>query len=298
MTTHLRQAFFLTDSPHQLVPKSAQNSRPKMDSIDYKSLPTQAPKSSPWFLQRLVLAYLSKISLDAHPKKQRLAVGGFSLLESLMAVVVVTVLLVGIAPMIALSTATRVNARRVDQAVQAARTYADAVRSGVITTQYVYNFQASTATGTDSYFFDTIGAPGAAATTNSRGVSVPAGMSVSTLFNSTTFPGVTIDTNGNGFSTTDPQDLVVMPLRNAGAVSSSDLDSQGFVLVLRVYRADAFNSARTGLAPVVNTLRRGDEPECTNAVFSISSPRSCPLAQVRYEVFPSTITYDSLKTRL
>lgn len=226
-------------------------------------------------------------------------IAGFSLLESLMAVVVVTVLLVGIAPMIALSTATRVNARRVDQAVQAARTYADAVRSGVIPTNFVLNFPASAATGTNAYFFDTIGAPGAAATTNVRGVGVSAGVSVTDLFNSTLFPGVTIDTNGNGFSTTDPQDLVVMPLRSAGATSQSDLDSQGFVLVLRVYRADAFNSAKTGLSSFVTTLRRGDEPECTNTILTGSAgSRSCPLVQVRYEVFPSTITYDSLKTRL
>ena len=264
---------------------------------------------------RLVIAYLGKyleylgkvspsqllsnwlrVELSTEATSEQL---GFSLLESLMAVVVVTVLLVGIAPMIALSTAARVNARRVDQAVQAARTYADAVRSGVISTQYVYNFSAPTATGTDAYFFDTVGAPGASATTNSRGVTVPAGMSITNLFDPTKFPGVTIDTNGTGFTTSDPQDLVIMPIRSAGATSSTDLDSQGFVLVLRVYRADAFNSTKTGLSPLVTTLKRGDEPECTNNVFTGSAgSRACPLVQVRYEVFPSTITYDGLKTRL
>ena len=49
-----------------------------------------------------------------------------------MAVVVVSILLTAILPMIILSTATRVQARRVDLATQAARGYIDGVRSGVI----------------------------------------------------------------------------------------------------------------------------------------------------------------------
>ncbi|MDI9636501.1 hormogonium polysaccharide secretion pseudopilin HpsB [Geitlerinema splendidum] len=57
---------------------------------------------------------------------------GFTLIESLMAIVVLTIMLVGVAPMIFLSTATRVQARRVERATQAARTYVDGIRAGSI----------------------------------------------------------------------------------------------------------------------------------------------------------------------
>uniref|UniRef100_A0ACD5GZB7 Prepilin-type N-terminal cleavage/methylation domain-containing protein n=1 Tax=Desertifilum tharense IPPAS B-1220 TaxID=1781255 RepID=A0ACD5GZB7_9CYAN len=43
---------------------------------------------------------------------------GFTLLESLMAIVILTIMLVGVAPFIVLATATRVQARRVEMATQ------------------------------------------------------------------------------------------------------------------------------------------------------------------------------------
>lgn len=57
---------------------------------------------------------------------------GFTILESLMAIVVVTILLTGVAPMIVLSVATRVQARRVELGTQAAWRYIDGLRSGQI----------------------------------------------------------------------------------------------------------------------------------------------------------------------
>ncbi|HBQ97795.1 MAG TPA: hypothetical protein DD761_04590, partial [Cyanobacteria bacterium UBA11691] len=44
---------------------------------------------------------------------------GFTLIESLVAVVILTIMLVGIAPVIVLATATRIQARRVELATQA-----------------------------------------------------------------------------------------------------------------------------------------------------------------------------------
>src|SRR6476661_831556 len=76
---------------------------------------------------------MESITLD----KRRLSIqhsseSGFTLIESLMAVIVVSVLLVGIFPIIAFSVGTRVQARRVELATQAAKTYIDGVRSGAI----------------------------------------------------------------------------------------------------------------------------------------------------------------------
>ncbi|MBH8574214.1 type II secretion system protein [Nostocaceae cyanobacterium CENA369] len=57
---------------------------------------------------------------------------GFTIIESLVAIIVVAILLVAIAPAIVMSTATRVQARRVELATRAAKTYIDGVRTGVI----------------------------------------------------------------------------------------------------------------------------------------------------------------------
>jgi prepilin-type N-terminal cleavage/methylation domain-containing protein len=55
--------------------------------------------------------------------------GGFTIIESLVAIVVVSILLAAIAPVIILSVATRVQARRVEFATQAAKSYIDGVRT-------------------------------------------------------------------------------------------------------------------------------------------------------------------------
>jgi prepilin-type N-terminal cleavage/methylation domain-containing protein len=58
---------------------------------------------------------------------------GFTIIESLVAIVVVAILLAAIAPAIVISTATRVQSRRVELATQATKTFIDGVRTGAIT---------------------------------------------------------------------------------------------------------------------------------------------------------------------
>ena len=58
--------------------------------------------------------------------------GGYTIIESLVAMIVVSVLMIAIAPVMAFSVATRVQARRVELATQAARTYIDGLRTGAI----------------------------------------------------------------------------------------------------------------------------------------------------------------------
>lgn len=54
---------------------------------------------------------------------------GFTVVEALMAIVVASALMVAIAPVIAMSVSARVQARRIDLATQAARSYVDALRA-------------------------------------------------------------------------------------------------------------------------------------------------------------------------
>ena len=58
--------------------------------------------------------------------------GGYTIIESLVAMIVVSVLMIAIAPVMAFSVATRVQARRTELATQAARTYIEALRTGAL----------------------------------------------------------------------------------------------------------------------------------------------------------------------
>jgi prepilin-type N-terminal cleavage/methylation domain-containing protein len=57
---------------------------------------------------------------------------GYTIIESLVAMIVVSVLMIAIAPVMAFSVATRVQARRVELASQAATAYINALRVGAI----------------------------------------------------------------------------------------------------------------------------------------------------------------------
>lgn len=71
-----------------------------------------------------------------HYKQQQVSTSnqsGFTIIESLVAMVVVSLLMAAIAPVIILSVSTRVQAKRIESATDAAKSYIDGVRSGVIT---------------------------------------------------------------------------------------------------------------------------------------------------------------------
>ncbi|OYQ62896.1 hypothetical protein B9G53_19820 [Pseudanabaena sp. SR411] len=220
---------------------------------------------------------------------------GFSLIESLVAVVVVAILLAAIVPMVVLSTASRVQARRVDLATQAARSYVDGVRAGVINiidpvASFPYIDDASTWVGTSrSQYFQSVPAP-----TNATVAALNA------------LPGIKIDTNGDGFSVDDPQDLVIQPMRS-GAPDGNNLDSQGFYMAVRVYRADAF-LADTATPPNLTGIRAGvslqtgnNETDCPNGsrVFTSSNGSlTCPLVVMKVDVYPTDSTLDQIKGRL
>jgi len=203
---------------------------------------------------------------------------GFSILESLVAAAVVSILIVAIAPMVALSTSARVNARRIDQATQAARSYVDAVRGGVIdTTSFPAALIRNIPNSQGQYVFDGIGAP-INSTSLTSSSACPA--VTNTVLGSTTILGSCIDANGNGFSVDDPQDLFVQPMRS-GASDSATLKSQGFWLAVRVYRASALSGSAA--------LRTGTENTCNTGrtAFSNTASITCPIVTVRSQILPT-----------
>jgi prepilin-type N-terminal cleavage/methylation domain-containing protein len=219
---------------------------------------------------------------------------GFSLIESLVAAAVVGILIVSIAPMVALSTSARVNARRIDQATQAGRSYIDAVRGGVIdVTNFPNNLVVSATNAQAQYTFESVAVPSTTSfppstiCNNSLVQNVPSGK----------VPGICIDTNGNGFSINDPQDFFIQPMRSGPlssvATASTDLKSQGFWLAVRVYRADAL----AGTA----TLRDGTESSCaqSKSPFASTASITCPIVTMRSQIFLPTVNpknIDDIKT--
>jgi prepilin-type N-terminal cleavage/methylation domain-containing protein len=133
---------------------------------------------------------------------------GYTIIESLVAMIVVSVLMIAIAPVMAFSVATRVQARRVELATQAARAYIDALRTGAIkSTDTSFPSNADTPTSANTLCID-LGAgcePGSNKTLLVQGV-----------------------------------------LQNLPTPAPADPTTTGYSLTVRVYRGDAFTSTSSG----------------------------------------------------
>lgn len=151
------------------------------------------------------------------PKQQQIPPqsnqAGFTIIESLLAILVVTILMVGVAPVIVLSVATRVQAKRVEQGADAARAYIDGVRSGAIT---------------NAPPTPTVGFPVHTAQPFNL---VPAPTSAAGLY--------CVDVDGGNCSVNSPQDLYIQAFRNGVPARPQN----GYKLGIRVYRADAFSTS-------------------------------------------------------
>jgi prepilin-type N-terminal cleavage/methylation domain-containing protein len=143
--------------------------------------------------------------------------GGYTIIESLVAMIVVSVLMIAIAPVMAFSVATRVQARRVELATQAARTYIDALRTGAIK-QTDLRFPA----------VDTVNPPAAPTSLNDLYC-------------------VKFDqTSGCAGS----KDFRVQGVTQTTATTPTDT---GYDLTVRVYRADAVGTMKTEQQSVANS---------------------------------------------
>jgi type II secretory pathway pseudopilin PulG len=152
---------------------------------------------------------------------------GFTLVEALIAVIISTVLLVAIAPLFVMSVSARVQARRIDLATQAARSYIDGLRANAI----------DPPSNNDGKFDqpDDLGVPAPTAMT------AAAGIDQKTAFK----PGNCLDKDLQSVGCSDPNNyLVIQAFRDGGIAFSQtakeQLAQKGYCLAVRVYRADAF----------------------------------------------------------
>lgn len=233
------------------------------------SMPIPTPQArtlSPQFKGRTKLSFI------------RPTQSGFTIIESLMAMIVAAILLAAIGPVMVLATATRLQARRVELSTQAARTYMDGVRSGTILPP------ASTVTLPDNLDRDDFAnapAPNSSAVTSS--------CAANTYCDS---PGslYCVDIDGDGVCNPDkPADLVVQGFRSVTAAVSDP--EKGYVLGVRVYTANAFSGG--------GTLATQEERQRKQSTFSAGvGDRKAPLMEITTEVSGSGSKFSDYCTRL
>lgn len=210
---------------------------------------------------------------------RRSHVSGFTIIESLMAIIVVSILLAAIAPVLTLSVATRVQSRRVELASQAARAYIDGIRTGSIQAR---TSQDMTSTGTLT--LQAYPAPTATGTLTCAANSyctAPTGTSLYCL-----------DFDGTGScEKTSLTDMVVQAFRYN---SASTLATSGYTLGVRVYRANAFGLSTT----LAKNNATGNNEKVTAAPFTGGAgPIAAPLVEMTTDINPTIPQYSDLCAR-
>jgi type II secretory pathway pseudopilin PulG len=180
--------------------------------------------------------------------------------EALMALIIASILLIGLAPIVVLSVSSRVQARRIDLANQAARSYMEGLRAAV--TDPPTNNAAQ---------FDQ---------PDDLGVTAPAAMDDSL--------GTCVDKNIKNltscFDPNNPPFLYLQAFRN-GPIDPGDAVKQGYCVGVRVYRADAFNG---GVPTETRPLK--------NMFTETSTTKNYPLVVMRAEILNQT-NFDTYASR-
>lgn len=229
---------------------------------------------------------------------------GFTLIESLLAIMIVSILMVGIAPVIVLSVATRVQARRVELGTQAARTYIDGVRSGKITipkdTVTLDEIGATDPITKEQKFkpdrdkFAQVSPPPALAITDCDATTARGNPNYPHYCRNT--PRLSlycVDIDGDGVcKNSSSTDLIVQAFRSVDANATDDDGSKGYLLGVRVYRADAFDG---------NTNLQTTQEKAGKKIATYTGGRGDrrgPLIEMTTEIRGNATNYDGFCDRL
>ncbi|NEP85419.1 MAG: type II secretion system protein [Okeania sp. SIO2C2] len=191
---------------------------------------------------------------------------GYTIMESLVAMIVVATLMSAIAPVIAISVGTRVQARRIELAAQAARSYIDGVRAGSIPAPEM-------AAVLPSSIADDIGGPATLVCPNPPDqnayctTTVNAGGADAALY--------CVD-GGDGGDCTGLTDMVVYAL---GFNNTGNADN-GYELFVRVYRGSGVEGAKLSRQLISTSVSN-------TGLATRSGNREKPLFTTRTEIAPS-----------
>ncbi len=230
---------------------------------------------------------------------------GFTLIESLMAILVVTIMMIAISPAIVLSVATRVQTKRLEMGTNAARAYIAAVNSGEIFTSNAQ--KAPPPPITDDYTTpNAVDVPSGgtlACTAPSGSDLVPPQPESPKFFKCDTETADSFlycadndDTSGcdanstkdmivQGFGISQDEDLSLTPEQKA---------EKGYQLGIRVYRADAFKDSE----PLKKSTSAPPIKLEAKTVTSGLGDRKAPLVEMTTEITTDKTTYSNLCERL
>jgi prepilin-type N-terminal cleavage/methylation domain-containing protein len=213
-----------------------------------------------------------------HPPTTQSSQSGFTIIESLVAILVVAILLTAIAPVIVLSVATRVQAKRIETATDAAKTYIDGVRSGAIS--------VPPSPITDSTSIASYGPPAVGSLTCGTGTGYCSSPATNLYC---------VSNDGNACTTTNTRNFVIQAIRlNQATVTSGETTTniidptRGYQLGVRVYRASGFSSDGGNLKKAPSR-----QPTFTGG----AGDRKAPLVEMTTEI-SKNVTFSDLCDRL
>ncbi|MEH2401144.1 hormogonium polysaccharide secretion pseudopilin HpsB [Nostoc sp.] len=221
---------------------------------------------------------------------------GFTIIESLIALLVVAILLTAIAPVIVLATATRVQSRRVELSTQAAKTFIDGIRTGAITAPSAVTTLAAPTSAAPRRVSDVAAVAAVAATGTTPAIPATAavtGRPQDYLINTTNMAPPTSATglycfNKNG-QLNPPDCTSDLFYIQAGRIVQSTGVNDGYRLGIRVYRADADFPLTASTVDTKNT-----QTPFTGGLGS----RKAPLIEMTTDIGNSTTTFQALCQRL
>lgn len=216
---------------------------------------------------------------------------GFTVVETLVAIVVVSLLMAAIAPVIVLSVGNRVQARRVELATQAAKTYIDGIRTGAIAPpSHTVELEEVDAYG--NFASQRIQFASEAPPSTTAGLTcLPNQEIYPYCWQTPTASLFCIDLDErDGCSQDSARDLVVQAFRSISPVSADA--GKGYLLGVRVYRADAFSDN----APMTSS---DPENKRTQTPFTGGmGDRKAPLVETTTEIISRKAALPDLCDRL
>ncbi|NEN97109.1 MAG: prepilin-type N-terminal cleavage/methylation domain-containing protein [Moorea sp. SIO3I7] len=206
---------------------------------------------------------------------------GFTIMESLMAMLIITILMLGISPMIVLGVANRVQSRRVELAVQAARAYIDGVRSGAIE-HPEHKLEMELDAGKNRSEFAKTEAPKPSNLTCDKN---------SYCDNENDKSIYCVDLDDGGCSSDSSRDLIIQAFRSITLLGDpANNTDKSYFLGVRVYRADAFKDN--------GDLSIGEKGAKAKAIGPGLSDRKAPLVEMTTEITTGTPSYSDFCDRL
>lgn len=199
--------------------------------------------------------------MSAHNQKQTAQSSqfGFTIIESLIAIAVVGILMTAIAPVIVLSVGNRVQARRVELATEASRSYVDSVRSRAIEApKHAVLLNEISTTPPNQFNPQRIAFASVAAPTSVGNLRCTQAITATYPYcqNDATSSLYCFDLDGDGCSSTSFKDMIVQAFRSVSPkIRSATNTEQGYLLGVRVYRADAFSDTTSLVKSSPDTKR-------------------------------------------